>query len=171
MHKLAVSALACLALPAMGEEAIITGNVESKCQINTDINGVFGNPTAGTLSTLPADGGVMPIIRYDVALGEAYTARVIAPNSFSTSPTLDDIVTWTADVEVSEVSDTAMSDYETDKIQYEYTSEFDLHTAGSTWFKVTSKAEYGYGRSFPGGQYRAIVMAECIANSECFTKH
>jgi hypothetical protein len=164
MHKLAVSALACLALPAMGEEAVITGNVESKCQINTDINGVFGNPTAGTLSTLPADGGVMPIIRYDVALGEAYTARVIAPNSFSTSPTLDDIVTWTADVEVSEVSDTAMSDYETDKIQYEYTSEFDLHTAGSTWFKVTSKAEYGYGRSFPGGQYRAIVMAECIAN-------
>lgn len=164
MHKLAVSALACLALPAMGEEAVITGNVESKCQINTDINGVFGNPTAGTLSTLPADGGVMPIIRYDVALGEAYTARVIAPNSFSTSPALDDIVTWTADVEVSEVSDTAMSDYETDKIQYEYTSEFDLHTAGSTWFKVTSKAEYGYGRSFPGGQYRAIVMAECIAN-------
>jgi len=164
MHKLALSALVVLALPAMGEEAVITGNVESKCKINTDINGVFGNPTAGTLSTLPADGGVMPIIRYDVALGEAYTARVIAPNSFSTSPTLDDIVTWTADVEVSEVSDTAMSDYETDKIQYEYTSEFDLHTAGSTWFKVTSKAEYGYGRSFPGGQYRAIVMAECIAN-------
>ena len=128
MYKLVVSALALLALPALGEEAIITGNVESKCQINTDINGVFGNPTAGTLSTLPADGGVMPIIRYDVALGEAYTARVIAPSSFSTSPTLD------------------------------------LHTAGSTWFKVTSKAEYGYGRSLRGGQYRAIVMAECIAN-------
>lgn len=164
MYKLVVSALALLALPALGEEAIITGNVESKCQINTDVNGVFGNPTAGTLSTLPTDGGVMPIIRYDVALGEAYTARVTAPNSFSTSPTLTDTVVWTSDVEVSEVSDTAMSDYETDKIQYEYTTEFDLHTAGSTWFKVTSKAEYGYGKSFPGGQYRAIVMAECIAN-------
>lgn len=164
MYKLVVSALALLALPALGEEAIITGNVESKCQINTDINGVFGNPTAGTLSTLPTDGGVMPIIRYDVALGEAYTARVTTPNSFSTSPTLNDTVVWTSDVEVSEVSDTAMSDYETDKIQYEYTTEFDLHTAGSTWFKVTSKAEYGYGKSFPGGQYRAIVMAECIAN-------
>ena len=164
MYKLVVSALALLALPALGEEAIITGNVESKCQINTDVNGVFGNPTAGTLSTLPTDGGVMPIIRYDVALGEAYTARVTAPNSFSTSPTLNDTVVWTSDVEVSEVSDTAMSDYETDKIQYEYTTEFDLHTAGSTWFKVTSKAEYGYGKSFPGGQYRAIVMAECIAN-------
>lgn len=164
MHKLVVSALALAALPALGEEAIITGNIESKCQINTDINGVFGNPTAGTLSTLPTDGGVMPIIRYDVALGEAYTARVIAPSSFSTSPTLNDTVVWTSDVEVSEVSDTAMSDYETDKIQYEYTTEFDLHTAGTTWFKVTSKAEYGYGKSFPGGQYRAIVMAECIAN-------
>jgi len=164
MYKLVVSALALLALPALGEEAIITGNIESKCQINTDINGVFGNPTAGTLSTLPTDGGVMPIIRYDVALGEAYTARVIAPSSFSTSPTLNDTVVWTSDVEVSEVSDTAMSDYETDKIQYEYTTEFDLHTAGTTWFKVTSKAEYGYGKSFPGGQYRAIVMAECIAN-------
>lgn len=164
MYKLVVSALALLALPALGEEAIITGNVESKCQINTDVNGVFGNPTAGTLSTLPTDGGVMPIIRYDVALGEAYTARVTTPNSFSTSPTLNDTVVWTSDVEVSEVSDTAMSDYETDKIQYEYTTEFDLHTAGSTWFKVTSKAEYGYGKSFPGGQYRAIVMAECIAN-------
>jgi len=164
MHKLVVSALALAALPALGEEAIITGNIESKCQINTDINGVFGNPTAGTLSTLPTDGGVMPIIRYDVALGEAYTARVIAPSSFSTSPTLNDTVVWTSDVEVSEVSDTLMSDYETDKIQYEYTTEFDLHTAGTTWFKVTSKAEYGYGKSFPGGQYRAIVMAECIAN-------
>jgi hypothetical protein len=43
MHKLALSALVVLALPAMGEEAVITGNVESKCQINTDINGVFGN--------------------------------------------------------------------------------------------------------------------------------
>ncbi len=164
MYKLVVSALALLALPAIAEEAIITGNVESKCQINTDTSGVFGNPTAGTLSTLPTDGGVMPIIRYDVALGEAYTARVTAPSSFSTSPTLNDIVVWTSDVEVSEVSDTLMSDYETDKIQYEHTTEFDLHTSGSTWFKVTSKAEYGYGKSFPGGQYRAIVLAECIAN-------
>lgn len=164
MKKLAIAALAVTTMTAIAEEAIITGNIESKCVINTDINGVYGNPVAGTLSTLPTDGGVMPIIRYDVALGEAYTARVIAPSSFSTSPTLNDTVVWTSDVEVSEVSDTAMADYETDKIQYEYTTEFDLHTAGTTWFKVTSKAEYGYGKSFPGGQYRAIVMAECIAN-------
>lgn len=164
MYRLLVTALAVFALPATAEEAVIVGNVESKCVINTDINGVFGNPIAGTLSTLPADGGVMPIIRYDVALGDAYTAKITAPNDFSTSPALTDNVVWTADVETSEVSDAAMSDYDTNKIQYEYTTEFDLHTAGTTWFKVTSKAEYGFGRAWPGGQYRAIVLAECIAN-------
>lgn len=164
MKKLAVTALTVLTLPAIAEEAVITGNIESKCVINTDTNGVFGNPVAGTLSTLPADGGVMPIIRYDVALGDAYTARITAPNSFSTSPTLSDVVDWTAEVEVSEVSVTDMSDYETNKVEYDYTTEFDMHTAGTTWFKVTSKAEYGYGKAYPAGTYRAIVMAECIAN-------
>ena len=151
-------------ISAVAEEAVITGNVESKCVINTDVNGVFGNPTSGTLSTVPADGGVLPIIRYDIALGNAYTARITTPSSFSTSPTLSDVVTWTGEVEVSEVSDAAMADYETDKVEYEYTTEFDMHTAGTTWFKITSKAEYGYGRVYPAGTYRAIVMAECIAN-------
>lgn len=164
MYRLAFTALAVFIAPAMAsEEAVIMGNVESKCVINTDVNGVYGNPTAGKLSTLASDGGVMPIIRYDVALGDSYTARITAPNSFSTSPTLTDVVNWTAEVEVSEVSDTAMSDYETDKVEYEYTTEFDMHTAGTTWFKVTSKAEYGYGKTYPAGQYRAIVLAECIA--------
>ena len=164
MHQLLASFIALFSAQAIPEEAIITGNVESKCVINTDINGVYGNPTAGTLSTLPADGGVLPIIRYDVALGSAYTAKITAPNSFSTSPSLTDNVEWTGEVEVSEVSDTAMADYETDKIEYDYTTEFDMHTAGTTWFKITSKADYGYGRAYPAGTYRSIVMAECIAN-------
>ncbi len=164
MYRLALGAIAIFAFPAIGEEAVIVGNVESKCVINTDVQGVFGNPTAGTLSTLQADGGVMPIVRYDVALGDSYTAKITAPNSFSTSPSLSDVVNWTAEVEVGEVSDTAMSDYETAKVEYEYTTEFDMHTAGTTWFKVTSKAEYGYGKTYPAGQYRAIVLAECIAN-------
>lgn len=164
MYRLIVTMIAFFSAQALAEEAIITGNVESKCVINTDVNGVYGNPSSGTLSTLPADGGIMPIIRYDVALGDAYTAKITAPNSFSTSPSLSDVVTWTGDVEVSEVSDTAMADYETDKVQYEYTTEFDMHTAGTTWFKITSKAEYGYGKVYPAGTYRAIVMAECIAN-------
>ena len=164
MYRLLVAAMAFFSAQAMAEEAIITGNVESKCVINTDVNGVYGNPSSGTLSTLPADGGIMPIIRYDVALGDAYTAKITAPNSFSTSPSLSDVVSWTGDVEVNEVSDTAMADYETNKVQYEYTTEFDMHTAGTTWFKITSKAEYGYGKVYPQGTYRAIVMAECIAN-------
>lgn len=164
MNRLIAATLAVASIGAIAEEAVITGNVESKCVINTDINGVFGNPTAGTLSTLPTDGGVMPIIRYDVALGDAYTAKITTPNNFSTSPALSDAVVWTGDVEVSEVSDSAMADYETDKVEYEYSTEFDMHTAGTTWFKVTSKAEYGYGKAYPAGTYRAIVMAECIAN-------
>ncbi len=164
MKKLAVTTLTILALPALAEEAVITGTIESKCVINTDVNGVYGNPVAGTLSTLPADGGVLPIIRYDIALGNAYTARITAPSSFSTAPSLNDVVDWSADVEVNEVSDTNMSDYETNKVEYDYTTEFNMHTAGTTWFKVTSKAEYGYGRPYPAGTYRAIVMAECIAN-------
>ena len=164
MKKLAVTTLTILALPALAEEAVITGTIESKCVINTDVNGVYGNPVAGTLSTLPADGGVLPIIRYDIALGNAYTARITAPSSFSTAPSLNDVVDWSADVEVNEGSDTNMSDYETNKVEYDYTTEFNMHTAGTTWFKVTSKAEYGYGKPYPAGTYRAIVMAECIAN-------
>ena len=164
MKKLAVTTLTILALPALAEEAVITGTIESKCVINTDVNGVYGNPVAGTLSTLPADGGVLPIIRYDIALGNAYPARIPAPSSFSTAPSLNDVVDWSADVEVNEVSDTNMSDYETNKVEYDYTTEFNMHTAGTTWFKVTSKAEYGYGKPYPAGTYRAIVMAECIAN-------
>ena len=94
MKKLAVTTLTILALPALAEEAVITGTIESKCVINTDVNGVYGNPVAGTLSTLPADGGVLPIIRYDIALGNAYTARITAPSSFSTAPSLNDVVDW-----------------------------------------------------------------------------
>ena len=164
MNKVAVTTLMILALPVLAEEAVITGTIESKCGINIDVNGVYGNPVAGTLSTAPGDGGVLPIIRYDVALGDAYTARITAPSSFSTAPSLNDVVDWSAEVEVNEVSDTAMSDYETSKVEYDYTTEFNMHTAGTTWFKVTSKAEYGYGKPYPAGTYRAIVMAECIAN-------
>jgi len=155
-------ALACSG--ALAEEAIIMGNVESKCVINTDTTGVYGNPVAGKLSTDTADGGVEPIIRYDVALGGSYTARIVAPNSFSSSPVLTDTVFWEGSSAVKEVSDTAMADYEDNAVTYDYTTEYDLHTAGTTWFSVDSLAEYGYGKAYPAGEYRAIVTAECIAN-------
>ena len=149
---------------ALAEEAIIMGNVESKCVINTDTSGVYGNPVAGKLSTDTADGGVEPVIRYDVALGGSYTARIVAPSSFSSSPVLTDTVFWEGSSSVKEVSDTAMADYETNAVTYDYTTEYDLHTAGTTWFSVDSLAEYGYGKAYPAGEYRAIVVAECIAN-------
>ena len=158
--------LIALFIPVIGlcEDVIITGTVQSKCVINTDTAGVYGNPTPDKLSTSPADGGVMPIIRYDVSLADAYTARVTTPTSFSTSPALSDVVNWTGSTTVSSVSDTAMSDYDTNAVEYNATTEFSLHTAGSVWFKVESIAEFGYNKAFPGGTYRAVVEAECIAN-------
>ena len=162
VYVVSVAALVCSS--AMAEETIIMGNVESKCVINTDTTGVYGNPIAGKLSTSTADGGVEPIIRYDVALGGSYTARIVAPNSFSSSPVLTDTVFWEGSSSVKEVSDTAMADYEDNAVTYDYTTEYDLHTAGTTWFSVSSLAEYGYGKAYPAGEYRAIVTAECIAN-------
>lgn len=149
--------------PALAQEAVIEGNVQSKCVINTDVNGVYGNPTPDKLSTAPAAGGVTPVIRFDVAVADYYIARVTTPTSFSTSPSLSDVVNWTGSVIVGEVSDAGMSAYETAKVTYDATTEFDLTLAGSTWFNVESVAEYGFNRAFPGGTYRAVVQAECIA--------
>ena len=147
----------------MAEDTYIVGNVESKCVINTDTYGVYGNPTVGKLSTLPADGGVMPVIRYDVITGDAYTARITIPSDFSTSPILNDRVVFDGSVSVKEVSDSAMSDYDTNKVEYDYTTEFNMHTAGTTWFKVDSNVLYGYNKAFPAGEYRSVVNADCIA--------
>lgn len=148
---------------AHAEEVVIHGNVQSKCVITTDTAGVYGNPTADKLSTLPADGGVMPIVRYDVSLAGAYKARITTPTSFSTSPSLNDVVNWTGSSNVSSVSDAAMSAYETNKVVFGDSTEYNLTTAGSTWFKVSSTARYGYNKALPGGTYRAVVNAECIA--------
>ena len=153
-----------LATTVSAADTPISGTVESKCSIFTDIQGVYGNPNPYELSTTPADGGKQPIIRYDVASADFYTAKISYPTSFSSSPSLSDTVTWTGDVEVSSVSDTNMSGYEAAKVQYDNVTEFDLTVAGTTWFKVTSNAQYGYQKSFPAGNYTAIATAECIAN-------
>ena len=149
-------------IAAANVDVPITGNIESKCVITTDTPAVFGNPTPDKLSTVATDGGVLPIVRYDIIEADYYKAQITWPNSFTTSPTLNDVVNWDGEVEVSEVSDASM-DFETDKVEWENVTEFDLDVAGSAWFKITSEAEYGYGKSFPGGVYRASVSAECIA--------
>ena len=150
---------------AQAAEVPIEGTVQSQCLINTDKPGVYGSPNAYTLTTTPADGGVVPIVRYDVTLADAYTARITYPTDFSSSPSLSDSVTWTGSVTVDEVSDAGMADYQTDSTTYDQTREYVLTATGATWFAVSSTATYGGGsnKAFPGGTYRAVVVAECIA--------
>ncbi len=161
--KLPAILLAFVAANSFAGEAPITGTVSSKCVITTETNGVYGNPSPSILSTAAVDGGVQPIIRYDVASADYYKAVISTPEYFTSSPSLDDVVTWTGSVSVAEVTDPLMAAYDTDKREYNNTTEFDLTVSGSTWFKATSQADYGYNKSFPGGVYSAVVVAECIA--------
>ena len=148
---------------ASAVEVPVIGNVESKCVIVTDTAGVYGNPTPNKLSTAAVDGGVEPVVRFDVIQADYYKAVIAAPNTFSSSPALNDVVNWTGTVSVAEVSDPLMSAYDTNKRTYDNITEFDLTVAGSTWFKVSSIALYGADKALPGGTYRAIVNADCIA--------
>ena len=163
MKHLAIAALIALPNMAMAEGVQIEGTVQAKCVIRTDRNGVYGNPIASKLSTTPADGGVTPIVRYDVALAGYYIARITHPTSFSTSPTLTDTVTWSGGSSVSSVSTAQMSAYDAAKVEYDATTEFDLTLAGTTWFKIDSEADYGYDKAFPAGTYRSVIQADCIA--------
>lgn len=148
---------------AFAEEVLIVGNVQSKCQIIMDTEGVYGNSTPDTLSTDAADGGVEPIIRYDVLQANYYKAVIAHPMSFSESPTLIDNTAWTGSTEVSQTSDADMSAYEDLKVTYDNKTEYDLTVAGSTWFSVSSDVAYGFDRAFPSGTYRSVVQADCIA--------
>jgi hypothetical protein len=163
MFKKLMLSVAILSGSAIAQEVPITGNVESKCIVQTDTLGVYGNPTPSTLTTASNSGGVLPIIRFDVIQASFYKARITTPNGFSESPALDDVVTWTGAVTVGEVSDATMSSYSTSKVEYDNTTEIDLTVAGSTWFNIESVAEYGYDTALPAGTYRAVVSAECIA--------
>jgi len=141
----------------------VQGNVQSKCVVTQDTMGQFGNPIPSKLSTDATDGGVDPVVRFDVITANTYKARIEAPNSFSESPTLNDTLVWTGVVSVDQVSDASMSGYDTSKITFENVTEVDLTITGSTWFKIESEANYGYTKALPAGTYRAVVVAECIA--------
>jgi hypothetical protein len=152
-----------LASSVMAAEFPIVGQVSSKCSIYTDTPGVYGNPTPDKLSTASADGGVLPIIRYDVTAADYYLAKISWPNAFTSSPTLTDATDWDGEVEVSNTSDAGMSGYEAAKVEYDNHTEYDMSVAGSTWFSISSTVLYGQGKSLPGGEYKANVVAECIA--------
>jgi len=161
--KILAASIPMMAIGAQAADVPIIGNVESKCVVTIDKQGVYGNPSASILSTDAADGGVEPVVRFDVVLADAYKAVISHPISFSQSPALNDTVTWTGSTSVEAVSDAGMSAYDTDKIEYDNTTEVDLSIAGSTWFKVSSEADYGYSKALPGGTYTSIVEANCIA--------
>lgn len=162
-HFFLLAVLGVLASEAHADEMEVVGSVDSKCVITPDTAGVYGNPTPDKLSSDPSEGGVDPIVRYDVIQASFYKARITHPTSFSESPALNDVAVWTGDTATSQVSDTGMSGYDAAKVEYDNVTEFSLTVAGSTWFKTETSAEYGYGKAFPAGVYRAIVTAECIA--------
>jgi len=164
MKKTVIAMLLCITpVASYAEDVQIAGNVQTRCLIMTDTNGVFGNPVPSKLSTAAVDGGVVPVVRYDVTLADSYVAKISTPTSFSTSPALTDSVAWTGSTAVSTTSDAGMAAYETNKVIYGSTTEFDLTIAGSTWFSSSASADYGYNKSFPGGSYSAVIVAECIA--------
>lgn len=152
------------AFAAHATDVPITGNVQSRCVITVDTPGVYGNPNSYTLTTTPADGGVKPVVRFDVTLADAYYAQITTPTSFDSSPNLSETVTWTGTTAVKSVSDaTGMGSYETGKVTFGQTTQYDLTATGSTWFESTSVATNGGNKAFPGGQYTASVEAICIA--------
>lgn len=164
MNSVKIMAAMCLISGSiMAADIPIEGTVQSRCVIQTDIAGVYGQPNAYTLSTAPADGGVLPIVRYDVSLADAYYARISHPTDFSSSPSLNDTVTFAGETEVSSVGDAGMSGYEAAKVTYGNSTEYDLTVAGSTWFKTSSTVTNGGDKAFNPGTYRAVVQAECIA--------
>jgi hypothetical protein len=149
---------------AIAQDTPINGTVQSRCIIQTDTAGTYANPNAYTLTTSATDGGEDARIRVDVSLANAYYIEITAPEGFSSSPNLPDIVSFTGDTQVDTVSDaTGMGSYESNKIELGMTDRYDLTATGSTWFKTSSVATMGGSKAFPGGNYTALVKAECIA--------
>ena len=164
IKKITAAAFLLSATCAMATDSPINGTVQPKCSVYTETQGVYGNPLPNKLDTLPASGGTKASIRYDVAQANFYLARITHPDSFSSSPTLDDAVAWVGSSVVGQVSVAAMSDYEAAKVISPVNlTTFDLTLAGSTWFTVSSTATYGYNKALPAGNYTAIIKADCIA--------
>ena len=165
MKKLITIGLMLVATTAYAGNIDITGTVESRCIVNTDTPGVYGNPNAYTLTTLPASAGQVPIVRIDASLANAYNAQISYPTSFSTSPSLSDTTAWEGAVGVEQTSSSDMSGYQAASTTTGAMRTYPLSIAGTTWFSVASTATYGGGQQkpFPGGSYKAVVLAECIA--------
>ena len=165
MKKLLIIGLILGAISVQAENIDITGTVQSRCTVNVDTPGAYGNPNAYTLTTAVASAGQDPIVRFDVSLANAYFAQVSYPTSFSSSPSLSDTVSWVGAVTVAQTSSSDMSGYQSASSLAGSRRQYALTIAGTTWFKSTSVATYGGGqaKAFPGGTYKAVVLAQCIA--------
>ena len=162
MNKLLIAlSLILSATPIMAAD--IDGTVESRCTVATTVDGKYGNPNAYTLTTDPASAGQVPVIRFDTTLANAYYAQVTYPTSFSSSPSLADNVTWTGAVTLKAHGESGMSGYQAASTTTGAMRQYGLSVAGSVWFQSTSVAVYGGNRAFPGGAYKSIVLAECVA--------
>ena len=153
------------ATPILAENIDVTGTVQSRCTVNVDTPGIYGNPNAYTLTTLPASAGQEPIVRFDVTLANAYHAQVSYPTAFTSSPSLTDTVAWTGTVAVAQMSTSDQSGYQAASTTSGSMRQYALAHAGTLWVKATSIATYGGGqaKAFPGGAYKAVVLAQCIA--------
>ena len=166
MKKLLITlSLILSATPILAENIDITGTVQSRCTVNMDTPGAYGNPNAFTLTTAAASSGADPIVRFDVTLANAYHAQVSYPTAFTSSPSLSDTVSWTGTVHVAQMSSSDQSGYQAASTTSGSMRQYALAHAGTLWVKATSVAVYGGGqaKAFPGGAYKAVVLAECIA--------
>lgn len=143
----------------------ITGTVESRCEVVTDIPGYYGNPNAYTLTTLPASNGQVPQIRVTNSLANAYKAIVSFPTSFSSSPSLSNTVSFTGAVAIASASSSDMSGYQAASTVTNNGAmrTYSLTHAGTIYVTVSSEATYGGNKAFPGGQYVAVAEASCVA--------
>ena len=166
MKKLLITLSLILgATPILAENIDVSGTVQSRCTVNVDTPGVYGNPNAYTLTTAPASAGQVPIVRFDVTLADAYFAQISYPTAFTVSPSLPDTVAWTGAVTVVQTSSSDMSGYQAASTTSGSMRQYALTIAGTTWFDATSIATYGGGqnKAFPGGEYKAVVLAQCVA--------
>jgi len=143
------------------ETSSMSGIVQSKCSIWTEVNGVYGNALSTKLDTLPASGGVKGNVRLDVLQAASYKAKFTAPVAWSSSPPLNDSGAFVNSVVVGVVSVAAMSAYEAAKVTYNNVTEFNLTLAGSTNFVLNSA--FTYAKALPAGNYSSVWTVECIA--------
>jgi len=78
---------------------------------------------------------------------------------------LSDTVSWVGTVAVAQMSSSDQSGYQAASTTSGSMRQYALAHAGTLWVKATSVATYGGGqaKAFPGGAYKAVVLASCVA--------